>query len=307
MGFRLIVLGCSGGPAENNLSGYLLAPSTSANFIALDAGTLLSGIFKAVEQQAFADIETEDGKKLSQAEDIFIHQIKSYVISHPHLDHIAGLVVNSQNDAPKTILGLDTTIDVIRDHLFNWKVWPNYGNEGNSPQVPLYKYLRLTVGEQTLIPDTKMKVEPFHLSHHKYPSTAFLIEYNDEYLLYFGDTGSDKLEKVNYLDTIWNRIAPLLAAGKLKGMLLECSFPKHPAHKQLYGHLDTQLFFEELHLLKAKVPFDALNGLKVVVTHMKAELAASPDARTIIRLELNTTNDLGIQLIYPQQGMRINF
>ncbi len=42
--FVAIVLGAGGGPSQDDLSAYLLAPAGSADFVCLDAGTLLSGI-----------------------------------------------------------------------------------------------------------------------------------------------------------------------------------------------------------------------------------------------------------------------
>ena len=53
-------------------------------------------------------------------------------LSHAHLDHISGLILNAPDDSPKPILGLDATIDTLRDHVFNWRVWPNFGNEDPS-------------------------------------------------------------------------------------------------------------------------------------------------------------------------------
>lgn len=46
-GFKVVVLGNDGGPRENNISGYLIASKSSNNFVALDAGSLLNGIYHA--------------------------------------------------------------------------------------------------------------------------------------------------------------------------------------------------------------------------------------------------------------------
>ena len=47
--------------------------------------------------------------------------IKSYLISHAHLDHIIGMVMCSTIDSHKEILGRDSTIDYLRDYIFNWE------------------------------------------------------------------------------------------------------------------------------------------------------------------------------------------
>lgn len=42
--FQIVVLGCTGGPREGNLSSYLVSPASHNEWICLDAGTLLMGI-----------------------------------------------------------------------------------------------------------------------------------------------------------------------------------------------------------------------------------------------------------------------
>ena len=46
--FDLIPLGVKGGTDESNMSCYMLGPSGSEQFVALDAGTVYAGLQKAV-------------------------------------------------------------------------------------------------------------------------------------------------------------------------------------------------------------------------------------------------------------------
>lgn len=46
--FRVVPLGVKGGIDESNLSGYLVAPAGTNEYICLDAGTIYAGIQKAV-------------------------------------------------------------------------------------------------------------------------------------------------------------------------------------------------------------------------------------------------------------------
>ena len=152
-----------------------------------------------------------------------------------------------------------------------------------------------------------MNVEAYLLSHpHDYPSTAFLIECEGDYLLYFGDTSSDKVEKERHIESIWRRIAPILKAGKLSGMLLECSFPNNGVDGTLLGHLNPKLMMREFHHL-AQIAGVSLKGLNVVVTHRKERLETGPDAKALIIKELAEANDLGLHLIFPHQGDKIIF
>ena len=123
---------------------------------------------------------------------------------------MAGLVHNSPDDSAKEILGIDSTIDNIRDHLFNWKIWPNFGDEGEGFQLKKYQYVRLIPGETVPITGTSMSVTPFLLSHSNYTSSAFLVEADGASMLYFGDTGPDEVENVDYMRQVWTRVAPLV-------------------------------------------------------------------------------------------------
>ncbi len=94
--FKVVPLGVLGGIDESNLSAYMVAPAGSNNYICLDAGTLHYGIEKAVANKVFNVSATEVLKKY----------IKSYFISHAHLDHISGLIINSPDDTNKKFMPL---------------------------------------------------------------------------------------------------------------------------------------------------------------------------------------------------------
>lgn len=306
--FTIIVLGNHGGPRENNISGYLIAPIGSNNFISLDAGSLLHGIYLAEKKDSFQDITINSINTLDIETEILRNHIKGYLISHAHLDHIAGLILNSTADTEKPIFGIDPTINFIRDHLFNWKIWPNFGSEGKKPRLNKYQYQRLKIKEKIYISDTDFTVEPFLLSHSNCcPSTAFLLEAFGFYVLYFGDTSPDSLESKNHMETIWRRVAPLIQQNKLRGIFLECSYSQKET--ELFGHLNSKYMIEELNTLANFVsptsPQTALAGLKIIVTHIKSAMVNGITATQSIREELEMLNTLGVQFIFPEQGERI--
>lgn len=58
-------------------------------------------------------------------------QIKAYLISHGHLDHISGFIINSPNDkSGKFIIGLNQTINIIQKSYFNNQAWADFGPKG---------------------------------------------------------------------------------------------------------------------------------------------------------------------------------
>ena len=71
--------------------------------------------------------------------------VGAYCITHPHLDHVSGLVINtagmSPKDPPKIIAGLPTTIDAIKQHIFNDVVWPNLSDENAGVGFVTYRRL----------------------------------------------------------------------------------------------------------------------------------------------------------------------
>ena len=309
--FTTIVLGASGGLREDNLSAYLIAPAGSADYIALDAGSLLSGLRKARCRDNLAELANYPAEASLTPEGWFLcHRIKAYLITHAHLDHLAGLVMNSPEDTQKAIYGLPRTIDYLRDHLFNGKIWPNFGNEGTTPCLNKYHYVRVEPGQGYSIPNTSMSVEPFVLDHlPNCPSTAYLIHSDGAYVLYCGDTGPDALGESAYLQAVWTRIAPLIRDKTLCGIFLESSHPADHPDDRLFGHLTPNWLMDELHRLAAIVdpdqPHHALNDLKVVVTHIKPSLQRGSQPKRRIAAQLQDRNDLGIQFMIPSQGQRI--
>lgn len=292
--FHIVVLGCMGGALESNLSGFLVATNDVSSFVALDAGSLLTGIEKAMERGNLSAVSSKE---------ILVNHVKGYLISHSHLDHIAALVINSQVDEKKGIYALDETIDHLRDHIFNGQIWPNYGNEGDRA-IGLYHYHRLTEGKESPIEGTAFQVAPFALTHGRQcGSTAFLLEAKGRYLLYFGDTASDGASKEKRLLPIWQRIAPLVDRGELKALLLECSYAHSEAEHAMHGHLDTHMMIEELRVLASFC--HSLRSLKVIVTHRK-QTFLKPDRVSLIEKELTQLNDVGVEFIFPTQGQKIS-
>lgn len=306
--FQVVVLGSGGGPKESDVSGYLVAPIESQDFIALDAGSLLSGIYTAYQKGSFERIELDPRSPFHPAADIFRHHVRAYLLSHAHLDHVLGLVINSAADLPKPILGIDIVIDFLKDHLFNGKIWPNFGSEGSNA-FSQYQYIRLVPEKKISIANTCMFVEPFLLSHpREYLSTAFLIESAGSYVVYFGDTAPDCLESKKRMDVIWKKLAPLVLDKKLKAIFLECSYLDQ-LDSELFGHLDAKHMIRELEHFASLVDFDhpkeALKGLKVLVTHMKDPLFKEDLFKEAIVKELEKHNDFGVTFIFPSQGDRI--
>lgn len=308
--FKIFVLGSGGGIAEDNLNCYLLATKNSNEFICLDAGALYSGIQKTVDAGKFYDIFVPSEKNLSKTGYIFTECIKGYLISHAHLDHIAGLVIASPADKSKPIYGSETTLRFISDNIFNWEVWPNFTNEGDGFRLKKYTLQTVKAGEEFKPENTSFNITPFLVSHQEpYQSTAYLIENYGEFLLYIGDTGSDELEKTSNLQKIWQSTAPLIRQQRLHAIMMECSYPNSQPDVQLYGHLNPIWMTKEIENLAKEVspekPETALTGLIIVVTGIKPLILPDQDAANQIFKELLQLNKSGVKFVIPGQGQRI--
>ena len=101
--------------------------------------TIKSGAFAGVSLP-FIDAKANAGHILKQMVDTFL-------ITHPHLDHISGLVVNTAalpGTRPKRIAALPTTIHAFKQHIFNNVIWPNLSDENDG--AGLITYMRLVEG-----------------------------------------------------------------------------------------------------------------------------------------------------------------
>jgi 3',5'-cyclic-nucleotide phosphodiesterase len=135
--------------------------------VAVDAGVHLSAIKTILEETQPEGLGQRDGLPLphtlttgpfaglqvphatADANASHIHKslIETYLITHPHLDHIAGFVVNTAGlpgSRPKRIAGLPSTITALKTHIFNNVIWPNLSDENNG--AGLVTYTRLVEG-----------------------------------------------------------------------------------------------------------------------------------------------------------------
>ncbi|KAI1777567.1 cAMP phosphodiesterases class-II-domain-containing protein [Hypoxylon cercidicola] len=166
---QVIVLGSGGGPQEHNVTAFLVRPVksgwTKGSIVALDAGVHLSAITRILEDTQpqglgvdvalphvlasgpFAGMEIHSSSASTNAAYVTRHLIDTYLITHPHLDHISGFVINTAGlpgTRPKRIAGLPSTISAFKTHIFNNIIWPNLSDENNG--AGLVTYTRLVEG-----------------------------------------------------------------------------------------------------------------------------------------------------------------
>jgi 3',5'-cyclic-nucleotide phosphodiesterase len=302
-GFDVVVLGALGGIEDGNLSAMLIHPHGDPRGVACDAGTVVNGLRVAEEKGAFSAVTVPADSPLSRVGYVLTSMIKGYLISHAHLDHVAGLIVASPDDSKKPIYVLPSVATDLVETYFNWRAWPNFTDRGKPPQLKKYTFAELTPGTAMPVADTAMSVTAFPLSHGGMESTAFLLESGSDALLCFGDTGPDAVEKGTKMRDVWTAVAERARQKRLKGIVIEVSYASDRPDNLLFGHLTPRYLLEELRTLDKLAGGNALKGLPVVVSHIKYSLTREQPQKQILQ-ELEAGNDVGVRFLTAEQGSR---
>jgi cAMP phosphodiesterase len=113
---------------------------TSEDDMPLTITTLLDGVF--------AGLPFPNASARANALHVVREHISTYLITHPHLDHFSGFVVNTaafhNTSRPKRLAALPFTVHAIKTHIFNNIVWPNLTDEDGG--VGLVSFQRLAEG-----------------------------------------------------------------------------------------------------------------------------------------------------------------
>lgn len=162
-----VLQGSGGGPKEDNTTSFLVRSMkvgwVKNCLLAVDAGLGLGAISKiltgtktdaeegkkavSLTEGPFQGLQVENSSPDANAAHITRTLVETYLITHPHLDHIAGFVVNTAallGNRPKYLAGLPSTIDAFSKHIFNHIIWPNLSTENDG--YKLVSYVRLTDG-----------------------------------------------------------------------------------------------------------------------------------------------------------------
>lgn len=264
--------------------------------------------------------------------------IQNYIISHPHLDHINSLVLNSPNFSvknSKNIIASASTIDSLDKFIFNGIIWPNMQEFKilNFNRIEYYqqfelknftiKMYKLSHGKLfnsikrnnsiSLIENYQLNQKQkndYHTTSTPYLSSAFLISHSSNDILIFGDFESDSVSGLNFNSIIWKDISPLIVSKRLNIIVVECS-NSNLSTNNLYGHLNPIYLFQELLLLndyckKISTNSHPLEDLNIIVNHIK-ETSTNPRSKILnILNEFNEKNDLRIKFSIALSGVTVS-
>ena len=123
-------------------------------------------------------------------EDLF--KVEHVFITHSHLDHVAGLpllidtIYEKLLDKPLTVYCQPVTYQVLMEHIFNWKIWPNFFNLP-SKSKPVVQFAPLEPGQSISIDDKKVTMVEVE---HTVPAVSYVVKNKRSSFAFSGDTAS---------------------------------------------------------------------------------------------------------------------
>lgn len=209
--------------------------------------------------------------------------IDNILISHPHLDHIKDLAFLCDNcfgmrPAPFEVWSHKTVRDLIKAHLFNETIWPDF-SQLPSTEKPTIRFNELRPEETRDIGGYRVTAIPVQ---HPSDAMGFILEKAGKAILFTLDTAATS--------RIWE-----VAHGfpGLKAIFTEVSFPnKLQKVADASDHHTPQTLALELQKMPPGVP--------VILTHLK------PNFRGELEQEVAELNEPRIQVL-QRDGMEFNF
>jgi len=219
------------------------------------------------------EIAIDAGSLAMAADDKLRSRIRNIVLTHAHLDHIAGLPLFVDDlyaslISPIKVYAIQEVIDVLERDVFNWSVFPRF-SELSIGSGPAVEYRAIKPGEEFRICELTFRSFP---ADHKVPSTGYLISDGQSTVAITGDTAT------------LNGLHDLFTASKdLKALLVECAFPDELAEiARSSHHMTPATLAGQLEALKPGCPIYVCN----IKPSYRDRVVAQLEALAIDHLEI---------------------
>lgn len=185
---NLRILGCSGGIGKGlHTSSYLIDDD-----VLFDAG---SGV---------GELTLSEMRKL-----------KHVFITHSHMDHVLSipLLVDTLfadlQGRPLLVHARTETIEALKQHVFNWQLWPDFTELPNR-QSAVLKFIEMQPGEHLMLGERRIEMVEVN---HTVPAAAYILQAENKTFVYSGDTTTN--------ESLWNRLNQL---SSIDFMIIETAF-----------------------------------------------------------------------------------
>jgi ribonuclease BN (tRNA processing enzyme) len=222
---KIRILGCSGGIGGDLRTTSMLLDSD----VLIDAGTGVGDLSVA---------------ELTAIDHIFV--------THSHMDHVASIpfladTVGWMREKPIVIYATAETLAILREHLFNWKLWPDF-SQIPDPERPVLRFQQIEVGVPVTLGTRTVTALP---ANHVVPAIGFHIDSGSASLVFSGDTTTN--------DALWQHVNEI---RNLRYLIIETALSDRERELAIASkHLCPSLLAEELAKLRGTPD--------VYITHLK--------------------------------------
>lgn len=223
---RLTILGCSGGIGSGLRTTSLLLDDDTL----IDCGTGAGDL---------------DLPRMAGIDQVFL--------THSHLDHVAMLPMLADSagnfrNTPLTVYALPETIAILRSHVFNSLIWPDYTVEP-SPEKPYLRFEPIEAGQTVLSRGRKITALP---AEHAVPAVGYVIDSGESAFAFSGDT--------TYCSAFWDALD---RTENLRYLMIEATFLDRAGERaKISGHMTPSLLAKGFDRLEKSV--------SILITHMEA-------------------------------------
>jgi ribonuclease BN (tRNA processing enzyme) len=222
-----------------------------------------------VDDRILIDAGTVGGALTMSEQTVIEHAL----ISHSHLDHVAGLAFLTETLAfsemrkPLTVASLGPVMHALRSGIFNNLGWPDFSEI--PPEAPVMQYRTLVEEAEQRVGDCWVTPVPVT---HTVPTSGFIVHDGSSGFIFSGDTGPT--------EALWR------AAKGLRGLraaIVECAFPNRMSKlADVAKHLTPNLLRRELDKLPPDLPIWIYHIKPQFYDEVVDELSTIDPARVVI-------------------------
>ena len=198
------------------------------------------------------DVLIDAGTGVSDLSLAELSLIDHIFVTHSHLDHISSIpflvdTVGGMRANPVTVYAQSATIEVMRNHVFNWSIWPDF-TQLPTVDKPFMRFEPIQIGQEIDIKGRRITALP---ANHVVPAVGFHLDSGKASLVFSGDTTTN--------DALWKLVNKI---NNLKYLIIETAFCNREKQLAILSkHLCPSMLAEELAKLE--------RSAEIFISHLK--------------------------------------